>query len=29
MDWDSGYFIIDLFRIGIVDISELSLLGLG
>ena len=29
MDWDSGCFRIDLFRTGIVDISELSLLGLG
>ena len=29
MDWDSGYFRIEFFRTGIVDISELSYLGLG
>ena len=29
MDWDTGCFRIDLFRTGIVGISELSLLGLG
>ena len=28
MDWDSGCFRIDLLRTEIVDISELSLLGL-
>ena len=28
-DWDSGYFRIEVFRTGIVDISELSYSGLG